>query len=260
MHKAVEAVAGGVMARRKRKSFWAPHRVAARVVFGSERNQPHPLRWLKRKVTMTEVVSVRRDPKTGVVHARGGRRTEDGWQITKSRRKRTYRPGEVDKPRRTRSANSKTRADKRKTDRAARSPRKPAAKPEAKNPNLARKSKRNADGTMAGSIEGLSKMPTPRKAVGLQRLGCAWCRGKGVRPLTVGKGRVRTVIGVANCSHSWAVPNNGPGQDAPDRRDSLVCPPCENKGTVPVVARRADGVEVKAEVPCTTCKGWILHW
>lgn len=247
------------MGRRKRKSFWAPHRVATRVVFGAERNQPHPVRWLKRKLTMQEVVSIRRDPKTGIVHARGGRRTEDGWQPTKSRKTRTYRPGEVDKPRGTRST-KKTRSDKRSSDRAARSPRTKAKPAAGKNPNLARKSKRNADGTMAGSIEGLSKMPTPRKAVGLQRLGCGWCRGTGTRPLTVGKGRVRTVIGVARCSHSWAVPNNGPGQDAPDRRDSLVCPPCENKGKQQVVARRPDGVEVKAEVPCTTCKGWILHW
>lgn len=244
------------MAKRK-FSFWAPHRVAARVGFGPERDHPHPFRALRRFFGTQEVASARRDPRIGTVKARGARRTKDGWQLTKSRRTRTYRPGEVDKPR---QARSKARSDKRKTDRAARGPRTTAPKPEAKNPNLARKAKRNADGTMAGSIEGLSKMPTPRKAVGLQRLGCNWCRGKGVRPLTVGKGRVRTVIGVANCSHSWAVPNNGPGQDAPDRRDSLVCPPCENKGKVPVVAKRSDGVEVKAEVPCPTCKGWILHW
>lgn len=246
------------MGRRKRKSsFWAPHRVVGRAVFGPERNQPHPFRALRRFFGTQEVASARRDSRTGTVKARGARRTEDGWQLTKSRKTRTYRPGEVDKPR---AARSKARSDKRKTDRAARSPRPTAAKPEGTNPNLARKTKRGADGKLNGSVSGLSKMPTPRKATGLQRLGCGWCRGTGTRPLTTGKGRVRTVIGVANCSHSWAVPNNGPGQDAPDRRDSLVCPPCENKGKVLVVAKRSDGVEVKAEVPCTTCKGWILHW
>lgn len=246
------------MGRRKRKSsFWAPHRVAARVMYGPERNHPHPLRALRRFFGTQEVASVRRDTRTGEVKARGARRTEDGWQLTKSRKARTYQPGEVEKPS---AARSKARSGKRKTDRAARSPRTAAKPADDKNPNLARKSKRNADGTMNGSIEGLSKMPTPRKATGMQRLGCGWCRGTGTRPLTVGKGRVRTVIGVARCAHSWAVPNNGPGQDAPDRRDSLVCPTCENKGKVSVVARGSDGAEVKAEAPCTTCKGWILHW
>lgn len=251
------------MARRKRKSsFWAPHRIASRVVFGPERNQPHPVRWLKRKLTMQEVVSIRRDPKTGVVHARGGRRTKDGWQPTKSRKTRSYRPGEVDKPRRARNTAGSGRADKRKTDRASRSPR-TTTKPDAKNPNpnLARKSKRNTDGTMAGSVSGGPKMPTPRKAVGLQRLGCAWCRGTGVRPLTVGKGRVRTVIGVAKCAHSWAVPNHGPGQDPPDRRDSMVCPDCANTGVRRIRTKRhADGAETTGTLPCFVCKGWILHW
>lgn len=246
------------MARRKRRSFWAPHRVAARVVYGNERNHPHPLRWLKRKVTMTEVVSVRRDPKTGVVRVRGGRRTEDGWQLTKSRRTRTYRPGEVDKPSAVRS---KSRADKRKTDRAARSPR-TAAKPAADtNPNLARKSTRAADGRMAGSTSGVPRMPTPRKAVGLQRLSCDWCRSTGTRPLTTGKGRVKTVIGFAPCAHSWAVPNNGPGQDAPDRHDSLVCPPCQNTGKAVVKVKPGSGGKTSTTaVPCFTCQGWILHW
>lgn len=244
---------------RRRSSPWAPHRVGMRLMFGPERNHPHPIRSLKRWLGVGEIASARRDPRTGTVEARGMRRTADGWQLTKTRKKRTYRPGEVDQPR---AARSKARAAKRTTDRTARAPR-TAAKPaaaKATNPNLARKTKRNADGTMAGSIEGLSKMPTPRKAVGLQRLGCDWCRGRGVRPLTVGKGRIRTVIGVANCSHSWAVPNNGPGQDAPRRGDALVCTTCQNKGKVPVTARRSDGVEVTAEAPCPTCKGWILHW
>lgn len=237
---------------RRRPNPWAPHRVAGRVFLGHDL-----LRAIRRAFRTQEIASASRNQRTGAVKARGMRRTANGWQLTKSRKARTYAPGEVDKPR---AARSKARSDKRKTDRAARAPRTTAKPAAAKNPNLARKPRKNADGTFAGSIEGLSKMPTPRKSVGLQRLGCNWCRGKGIRPLTVGKGRVRTVIGVANCSHSWAVPNNGPGQDAPDRRDSLVCPPCENKGKVPVVAKRSDGVEVKAEVPCPTCKGWILHW
>lgn len=245
---------------RRRSSPWAPHRVGMRLLYGNERNHPHPVRGLKRWLGVGEIASASRDPRTGAVDARGIRRTAEGWQFTKSRKKRTYAPGEVDKPR---AARSKNRADKRKADRTARAPRAPAKPADAKknpNPNLARKSKRNPDGTMAGSIEGLSKMPTPRKVVGLERLGCGWCRGQGMRPLTIGKGRIRTVIGVARCSHSWAVPNNGPGQDAPGRHDSLICPPCQNKGKVPVTARGGDGAAVTAEVPCPTCKGWILHW
>lgn len=243
---------------RRKSSGWAPHRVALRILFGPERNHPHPVRGLKRALGIGEIASARRDPRTGTVEARGMRRTADGWQLTKTRKKRTYTRGEVEQDR---AARSKTRAAKRTTDRAARAPR-AAAKPaaaKATNPNLARKSRQRPDGTMAGSIEGLSQMPTPRKATGLQRLGCDWCRGTGTRPLTTGKS-IRTVIGVARCSHSWAVPNNGPGQDAPRRGDALVCPPCQNKGKVPVVAKRGDGVEVTAEVPCPTCHGWILHW
>lgn len=247
------------MARRKRKksSFWAPHRVAARAIYGNERDQPHPLRRIKRWFSTETVASASRDTRTGTVKARGARRTEDGWQLTKSRKTRTYRPGETDKPRPDRS---KSRADKRAAGRTTRNPRASAKASADKNPNLARKSTRRADGTMAGSVSGAPKMPTPRQAVGLQRLGCAWCRGTGTRPLTVGKGRVRTVIGYAPCGHSWAVPNNGPGQDAPDRRDSLVCPQCQNTGKTTVKVKRPGGREPAAEVPCFTCGGWILHW
>lgn len=241
------------MARRK-SGGWAPHLVLGRVFLG-----PDLLRAIRGAFRTKEIASASRDQRTGTVKTRGMRRTADGWQLTKTRKTRTYRAGEVDQPR---AARSKARADNRKAARTARAPRataKPAAA-KSTNPNLARKSRQRADGTMAGSIEGLSRMPTPRQATGLQRLGCDWCRGRGVRPLTVGKGRIRTVIGVARCSHSWAVPNNGPGQDAPKRGDALVCTTCENKGKVPVVARGAGGVEVTAEVPCTTCQGWILYW
>lgn len=236
----------------RRSSEWAPHRVAGRVFLGHDL-----LRAIRRAFRTQEIASARRDPRTGTVEARGMSRTADGWRITKSRKRRTYRPGEVDKPR---AARSSARAGKRKADRAARSSR-AAAKPAADtNPNLARKVKRGPGGQMAGSISGVPKMPTPRKAVGLQRLGCDWCRGTGTRPLTIGKGRVKTVIGVARCAHSWAVPNNGPGQNAPDRRDSLVCPPCQNTGKATVKVTKSGSKAAEADVPCFTCNGWILHW
>lgn len=244
--------------RRKKSSFWAPQRVAKRVVFGAERNQPHPLRALRRFFGTQEVASASRDPKTGTVKSRGARRTKDGWQLDGSRRTRTYRPGEVDPPRKARS---KSRSDKRKTDRAGRSPRAAVTSTTGANPNLARKSTQGADGRMSGSTSGVPRMPTPRKAVGLQRLGCDWCRGTGTRPLTVGRSRVKTVIGFAPCAHSWAVPNNGPGQDAPDRRDSLVCPPCQNTGKATVKVTKGSGSRAStADVPCFTCNGWILQW
>lgn len=247
------------MARRKpgRRSFWAPHRIVMRMLFGDERNHPHPVRSARKRLGVGTIASASRDSRTGTVKSRSMRRTEDGWKLDGSRRTRTYRAGETDKPRADRA---KSRASQRKADRTARSPR-AAAKPTAgKNPNLARNSKRNADGTMNGSVSGAPKMPTPRQAVGLQRLGCPWCRGQGTRPLTTGKGRVKTVIGYAPCAHSWAVPNHGPGQDAPDRRDSLVCPPCQNTGKAMVKVKRPGGREPAAEVPCFTCGGWILHW
>jgi len=240
----------------RRSSEWAPHRVAGRVFLGHDL-----LRAIRRAFRTQEIASARRDPRTGTVEARGMSRTADGWRLTKSRKRRTYRPGEVEPDRAKRS---QARAAKRKSDRAGRTA--PKAKASAAkaaagtNPNLARKTKRRADGTMAGSTSGVPRMPTPRKAVGLQRLGCDWCRGKGTRPLTQGKGRIKTVIGIAPCSHSWAVPNHGPGQNAPDRWDSLVCPPCGNKGSVIVTVQQKGGREVKAQVPCFTCKGWILHW
>ena len=246
---------------RRKSSPWAPHRVALRILFGPERNHPHPVRGLKRRLRIGVIASARRNPRTGEVTSRGMRRTEKGWRLDGSRKARTYRPGEVEPDRVKRS---QARAAKRKSDRAGRTA--PKAKASAAktaagtNPNLARKSKRGPGGQMAGSLSGVPKMPTPRKAVGLQRLGCDWCRGKGTRPLTQGKGRVKTVIGIAPCSHSWAVPNHGPGQNAPDRWDSLVCPPCGNKGSVTVTVQQKGGREVKAQVPCFTCKGWILHW
>jgi hypothetical protein len=240
---------------RRKSSPWAPHRVALRVLFGPERNHPHPIRGLKRALGVGHIASASRNPRTGEVTSRGMRRTADGWKLDGSRRSRTYRAGETEPDRTKRS---QARAAKRKSDRAGRTAPKAkasAAKPAADtNPNLARKTRRNADGTMAGSTSGIPKMPTPRKAVGLQRLGCDWCRGRGTRPLTQGKGRIKTVIGIAPCSHSWAVPNHGPGQN------SLVCPPCENKGSVLVSVRQKSGRGVEVRVPCFTCKGWILHW
>lgn len=248
------------MGRRKKKSsFWAPHRMAARVVYGDERNHPHPFRRIASWFETKTVATASRDPRTGTVKSRGMRRTKDGWRLDGSRRTRTYRPGEVDQPR---AARSKARADKRQTDRALRNrSRTDTSTPTTNtNPNLARKSKRGPGGRMNGSVSGAPKMPTPRQAVGLQRLGCDWCRGTGTRPLTTGKGRVKTVIGIAPCAHSWAVPNHGPGQDAPDRWDSLVCPPCTNTGSATVKVKQGSGPAVAAEVPCFTCNGWIRHW
>lgn len=249
------------MARRKKKSsFWAPQRIAARVVYGDERDHPHPFRRMRGWFTTQVVASASRNPKTGEVKSRGMRRTQDGWRLDGSRRTRTYRSGEVDPPR---AARSKARSDQRKTSRAARTSRTrtaPAQDTPNTNPNLARKAKRGPGGRMAGSVSGVPKIPTPRQAVGLQRLGCDWCRGTGTRPLTTGKGRVKTVIGIAPCAHSWAVPNHGPGQDAPDRWDSLVCPLCQNAGSVTVKVEQKSGPAVAAKVPCFTCNGWIRHW
>ena len=246
---------------RRKSSGWAPHRVALRMLFGPERNHPHPVRGFKRRLGVGVVASASRNPRTGDVTSRGMRRTEKGWRLDGSRKARTYRPGEVEPDRAKRS---QARAAKRKSDRAGRTA--PKAKASAAttaagtNPNLARKTKRGPGGQMAGSTSGVPKMPTPRKAVGLQRLGCDWCRGTGTRPLTIGKGRVKTVIGVARCAHSWAVPNNGPGQNAPDRRDSLVCPPCQNTGKATVKVTKSGSKAAEADVPCFTCNGWILHW
>ena len=196
-----------------------------------------------------EVASIRRG-RDGTVTARGAVRTPGGWKLQKGKRTRTYQPGQT----------TKVRAEKRTAERDRRQGRQAAPRNPDANPNLRRKHKQGPGGRMQGSVQGGVPFPTVPQAVGLDGLRCAWCRGTNVRPLFNGTGRLKSVIGVAPCDHTWAVPEDGPAQKPPASGSRLLCKQCKNLGKITISIVVADGARATGETACPTCRGWILHW
>lgn len=232
-----------------KKSFYSPGRIAMGILFGDRRNHPTKRRVKRAVFGPKPVASIRRNP-DGTVTARGAERTPDGWKRTKSKRARTYRPGQT----------AKARTAKRAAERDRRQGRPVAQRNPDANPNLRRKHKQGPGGRMQGSVRGGLPFPTVPQAVGLDGLRCDWCRGTNVRPLFNGTGRLKSVIGAAPCDHTWAVPEDGPAQKPPGAGSRLLCKPCKNLGKITISVVLADGTAAAGETACPTCRGWILHW
>jgi len=223
------------------------------ILFGAEHNQPTWSKVKKEVLGPKEVASIRLKP-DGNITARGAVRTPDGWKRDKGNRTRTYRPGQTTKPR------AQKRSAERAKDRDRRQGRQQAPRNPDANPNLRRKHKQGPGGQMRGSVQGGLPFPTVPQAAGLDGLRCEWCRGTNVRPLFNGTGRLKKVIGVAPCDHTWAVPEHGPAQKPPAAGSRFLCGQCKNAGRVTISIVSADGVRVSGETSCPTCRGWILHW
>lgn len=232
---------------KRKSSGWAPHRVAARILFGDERNHPTPRRVARVLFGPKAVASIRRDPGTGTVTARGARRRADGtWELKSGRRSRTYRAPAAGVPRT--GAVPDRRRDDRRQDGARGSKRSPQA----------REYRQGAGGRMAGSGRSRAKVPAPAALIGLNRLRCDWCRGSGHRPIYTQAGRILTVIGSVECGHAWAI-TGGPAQKAPAASSRFSCPSCDSTGQM-VVDVAAHGTVTKHSMPCAVCKGWTPFW
>lgn len=212
------------------KRQMTPGKVVMRLLFGHPRNHPT---WsnLNRSTT---VARIRVDPATGKTTSRGVRRGKDGWQPTAKRKAASSRS----KPKQRRAGRAEARTVRRT----------PGRRDNASSP-LARDYQQGAGGRMNGSAPTPARLPTPRQATGLTRLGCDWCRSSGMRPVYTGEGRIKIVIAVLPCNHRWSSKANGPAQKPPERTDALVCPPCQNTGL------SKDKLET-----CPTCQGWIGQW
>jgi hypothetical protein len=234
--------------QRRRSSFWAPHRVAMRILFGPERNHP-TLRGIGQLLFGPHTVaSIRRDTDTGTIKARGARRRPDGtWERASGRRARTYR-GPA-----TGGRDTAQRAGTRRTARAQRSGRGAKRSPQARN------YRQGAAGRMTGAAPTKAKLTSPAQVAGLTKVRCSWCRGSAWRPLYTREGRALTVIGVVECNHAWAVDRNGPAQKAPARSNKFTCHGCASTGQATITLTH-HGAPATHQMPCPVCKGWTPFW
>ena len=233
---------------RRKSSGWAPHRVAARILFGDERNHPTPRRVARALFGPKTVASIRRDPDTRTVSARGARRRADGtWELASARRARTYRAPAAGTPRPDAAATPR-RADAKRAGTGG-----------TQRSSQARDYRRGPGGRMDGSSRSKPRSPTPADLIGLNRLRCDWCRGSGQRPLYTRAGRILTVIGLVECGHAWAVDGGGPAQKAPANSSRFICPSCESTGQM-VFRVTINGTLTKHAFPCAVCKGWTPFW